>query len=82
MRGWRVNPGSGHSAPTSLFSESLRWHVMASSRVGASFGVTCAVIIEEGFPRERLERLYASMRAACDEAGTTIVTGDTKVVER
>jgi hydrogenase expression/formation protein HypE len=45
-------------------------------------GITCAVIIEEGFPRERLERLHASLRAACDEAGTTVVTGDTKVMGR
>ena len=45
-------------------------------------GITCAVVIEEGFPRERLERLHASLRAACDEAGTTVLTGDTKVMGR
>jgi hydrogenase expression/formation protein HypE len=43
-------------------------------------GLTCAVILEEGFPREDLERLRDSMRTACDEAGTTVVTGDTKVM--
>ena len=45
-------------------------------------GLTCAVIIEEGFERAVLERLHASMRAACDEAGTRVVTGDTKVMGR
>ena len=33
-------------------------------------GLTCAVVIEEGFPRATLERIHESMRAACDEAGT------------
>lgn len=45
-------------------------------------GITCAVVIEEGFPRERLERLHSSLRAACAEAGTTVLTGDTKVMGR
>ena len=43
-------------------------------------GLTCAVVIEEGFPREALERIRDSMKRACDEAGVTIVTGDTKVM--
>jgi hydrogenase expression/formation protein HypE len=43
-------------------------------------GLTCSVIIEEGFPRRDLDRILASMRAACLEAGTTVVTGDTKVM--
>ncbi|HEX8909808.1 MAG TPA: hydrogenase expression/formation protein HypE [Anaeromyxobacteraceae bacterium] len=43
-------------------------------------GLTCAVIIEEGFPRDQLERIRDSMKRACDEAGVTIVTGDTKVM--
>jgi len=42
--------------------------------------LTCAAILEDGFPRADLERIWASMRAACEEAGTTIVTGDTKVM--
>ncbi|HSD87791.1 MAG TPA: AIR synthase related protein, partial [Kofleriaceae bacterium] len=42
--------------------------------------LTCATIIEDGFAREDLERIWASIRAACTEAGTTIVTGDTKVM--
>jgi len=42
--------------------------------------LTCAAILEDGFPRAELERIWASIRLACDEAGTTIVTGDTKVM--
>jgi hydrogenase expression/formation protein HypE len=45
-------------------------------------GLTCSVIIEEGFPRRDLDRILASMRAACLEAGATVVTGDTKVMGR
>jgi hydrogenase expression/formation protein HypE len=43
-------------------------------------GLTCAVIIEAGFAIADLERIRDSMRAACVEAGATIVTGDTKVM--
>jgi hydrogenase expression/formation protein HypE len=43
-------------------------------------GLTCAVILEEGFPRADLERVHASMLQTCREAGTTIWTGDTKVM--
>jgi hydrogenase expression/formation protein HypE len=43
-------------------------------------GLTCAVVLEEGFPREALERIRDSMKQACAEAGVTIVTGDTKVM--
>ena len=45
-------------------------------------GLTCAVVIEEGYGRADLEHIHASMQAACAEAGTTIVTGDTKVMGR
>jgi hydrogenase expression/formation protein HypE len=45
-------------------------------------GLSCAVVIEEGFPHADLVRIQASMRAACVEAGTTVVTGDTKVMGR
>jgi hydrogenase expression/formation protein HypE len=45
-------------------------------------GLTCAVVIEEGFAIEDLERLQESIRRACEEAGTTIVAGDTKVMRR
>jgi hydrogenase expression/formation protein HypE len=45
-------------------------------------GLTCAVIIEEGFRRSDLERIHASMLDTAREAGVTIVTGDTKVMGR
>jgi hydrogenase expression/formation protein HypE len=44
--------------------------------------LTCAVIMEEGFRRADLERVYASIQAACTEAHAPIVTGDTKVMGR
>jgi hydrogenase expression/formation protein HypE len=45
-------------------------------------GLTCAVVIEEGFARADLERIVASMREAALEANAPIVTGDTKVMGR
>jgi hydrogenase expression/formation protein HypE len=45
-------------------------------------GLTCSVILEEGFPRADLERVLASMRQACHEASTNVLTGDTKVMGR
>jgi hydrogenase expression/formation protein HypE len=45
-------------------------------------GLTCAAILEEGFPRTDLERIQESMRQACLEARATVVTGDTKVMGR
>jgi hydrogenase expression/formation protein HypE len=44
--------------------------------------LTCAIIVEEGFARADLERIYASIRETCREAGARIVTGDTKVMGR
>lgn len=44
--------------------------------------LTCAIVIEEGFPRADLDGVYASLRLACEEAGATIVAGDTKVMGR
>ncbi len=43
-------------------------------------GLTCSIVIESGFSMELLERIHESMVAACREAGTTVVTGDTKVM--
>ncbi len=43
-------------------------------------GLTCAVVLEEGFPREDLLRVRDSMRLACQEAGVAVITGDTKVM--
>lgn len=45
-------------------------------------GLTCAVILEEGYARAELERVQRSLRETCREAGATIVTGDTKVMGR
>ncbi|WP_372718508.1 hydrogenase expression/formation protein HypE [Novipirellula sp.] len=44
--------------------------------------LSAAFILEEGFAIESLQRIVVSMRQACDEAGVTLVTGDTKVVDR
>jgi hydrogenase expression/formation protein HypE len=44
--------------------------------------LAAAFILEEGLDLGDLKRIVASMRAACDEAGVTLVTGDTKVVDR
>lgn len=43
-------------------------------------GLTCGVILEEGFPIDQLEEIQRSIVATCREAGTVIVTGDTKVM--
>jgi hydrogenase expression/formation protein HypE len=45
-------------------------------------GLTCSVILEEGFARQDLERILASMREASIEAHAPILTGDTKVMGR
>jgi hydrogenase expression/formation protein HypE len=44
--------------------------------------LSAGFILEEGLPIEVLRRVVASMKAAADAAGVSIVTGDTKVVER
>jgi hydrogenase expression/formation protein HypE len=44
--------------------------------------LSAAFILEEGLALEDLRRIALSMRAACDEAGVKLVTGDTKVVDR
>jgi hydrogenase expression/formation protein HypE len=44
--------------------------------------LTAGFIIEEGFALADLQRIAQSMGAAAREAGVSIVTGDTKVVER
>ncbi|HEY6844265.1 MAG TPA: hydrogenase expression/formation protein HypE, partial [Thermoanaerobaculia bacterium] len=45
-------------------------------------GLTCGVILEEGFPTESLEAIQQSMVAACREANAPVITGDTKVMGR
>jgi len=44
--------------------------------------LSAAFILEEGLPLPDLQQVVESMRAACVEAGVTLVTGDTKVVNR
>ena len=54
------------------------------SMMGATdvLGLTCAVVLEEGFARADLTRVQASLRATAVEAQAPIVTGDTKVMGR
>ena len=44
--------------------------------------LSCGMVLEEGLPLATLRRVALSMRSMADRAGVTIVTGDTKVVER
>jgi len=44
--------------------------------------LAAAFILEEGLPVADLQRVVDSMRRACDEAEVSLVTGDTKVVDR
>lgn len=44
--------------------------------------LSAGFILEEGFPVADLRRILQSMRAAAEEAGVQIVTGDTKVVQK
>jgi hydrogenase expression/formation protein HypE len=44
--------------------------------------LSAAFILEEGLAMEELKRIVSSMRAACSQAGISLVTGDTKVVDR
>ncbi len=43
--------------------------------------LSCALIIEEGFPIKDLQRIVESMQKTAQQAGVMIVTGDTKVVD-
>jgi hydrogenase expression/formation protein HypE len=44
--------------------------------------LSAAFVIEEGFAMDDLWRVILSMKAAADRAGVSLVTGDTKVVDR
>jgi len=44
--------------------------------------LSAGLVLEEGLPMRDLERVVASMADACAGAGVTLVTGDTKVVDR
>src|SRR4030042_818004 len=44
--------------------------------------LSCAMIIQEGFPGDDLHKIMKSISATAKKAGVRIVTGDTKVVEK
>ncbi len=44
--------------------------------------LSCGMIIEEGLPIETLQAVAQSMKRTAEAAGVSIVTGDTKVVQR
>lgn len=44
--------------------------------------ITCGCILEEGMDLDDLDKIIESMAATAREAGVTVVTGDTKVVEK
>ena len=44
--------------------------------------LSLGLILEEGLPEEHLERVLKSVAEAAEKAGVTVVTGDTKVVEK
>ncbi|MCS7124655.1 MAG: hydrogenase expression/formation protein HypE [Candidatus Bathyarchaeota archaeon] len=46
------------------------------------YALACGFILEEGLTLSDFERILASMRQTCQEAGVGIITGDTKVVEK
>jgi hydrogenase expression/formation protein HypE len=46
------------------------------------YALACGFILEEGLALSDFEKILASMQRTCVEAGVSIVTGDTKVVEK
>jgi len=53
------------------------------SMLGAEpYALACGFVLEEGLALADFERILVSMRQTCAEAGVSIVTGDTKVVEK
>jgi hydrogenase expression/formation protein HypE len=49
---------------------------------GEPYALACGFVLEEGLALVDFERILVSMRKACIEANVSIVTGDTKVVEK
>jgi hydrogenase expression/formation protein HypE len=45
-------------------------------------GLTCAIIIEEGFRKSDLVKIQQSLQTTARAAGVSIITGDTKVMGR
>jgi hydrogenase expression/formation protein HypE len=53
------------------------------SAIGAEpYALTCGFVLEEGLALTDFEKILASMQHTCKEASVSIVTGDTKVVEK
>lgn len=52
--------------------------VMGAKPLGLSLGI----ILEEGFPRDDLEKILNSIRQLSEKTGIPIATGDTKVMEK
>lgn len=52
--------------------------------MGATFvlGLTCSVIVEDGFARRDLERIVRSIAETAQQAAAPVLTGDTKVMGR
>ncbi len=51
--------------------------------VGAEpYALACGFVLEEGLPLADFDRILRSMQRTCKEAHVSIVTGDTKVVEK
>lgn len=46
------------------------------------YALACAFVLEEGLPLADFERILSSMQQTCNEANVSIITGDTKVVEK
>lgn len=44
--------------------------------------IASALVISEGFPKKDLKRIIKSMNKTCKEVGISIITGDTKVIEK
>ena len=49
---------------------------------GRPLALSVGFVLEEGFPMEKLWVIVSSMKAAAEDAGVPLVTGDTKVVDR
>lgn len=43
-------------------------------------GLTCGLVLEEGLPLSTLETIQRSLHETCRQAGTAVVSGDTKVM--
>jgi hydrogenase expression/formation protein HypE len=53
------------------------------SAVGAEpYALACGFVLEEGLAIRDFDKILASMQKTCDEARVSVVTGDTKVVEK